>query len=244
MGGKINGKIKEIQRAVLRRLIPRQVDFFDRFDAQVNMLARAGCLLDAARLERRVTPETAKTMKQYEEECDRITHGILVELMEAFITPIDREDIYALATANDDIMDFLEEAALKMADYGILFDHHLSGFVEILVKAIRELRSSVNYLRSFDPRFAASEKEVKALENEADALERRVIAESYTLESLDALRSKDETGICLTAGELTAVFGEYNRRRQRREIAEIFECAVDSTKRSIVLIGNIYIKFA
>ena len=61
--------------------------------------------------------EFAKVMKEYESKCDRYTHTILTELNRTFITPIEREDIMALTTALDDVVDEIEAVASRLEMY-------------------------------------------------------------------------------------------------------------------------------
>src|SRR4051794_27277680 len=85
-----------------------------------------------------------------EQEGDRITHDIVRRLNTTFVTPIDREDIYSLATQMDDIVDFLEEVADFMGLYGIEapMDQALA-MSEVLVKCCEQLYGLLQNLRGF-----------------------------------------------------------------------------------------------
>ncbi|MGH2994254.1 MAG: DUF47 domain-containing protein, partial [Solirubrobacterales bacterium] len=98
-------------------LVPRDRVFFDLFvEAGENALRSARLL--KAMLEK--WPESADLAREIllaEQEGDRITHDIAQRLNATFVTPLDREDIYGLATQLDDIVDFVEETADFMGLY-------------------------------------------------------------------------------------------------------------------------------
>src|SRR5215213_10877514 len=97
--------------AMRLRIFPRDESFFDLFEAAADNMAQSARLLDDL-LGDFVDPELkAKRLVECEHEGDRITHAILTRLNSTFITPFDREDIYALASQLDDVVDAVEEAA-------------------------------------------------------------------------------------------------------------------------------------
>src|SRR4029450_4926000 len=63
--------------------------------------------------------DTALQIKQIEHECDALTHDVIWRLNRTFVTPIDREDIHALATSLDDVMDAIDAAANVMRRYHV-----------------------------------------------------------------------------------------------------------------------------
>src|SRR5919108_3879189 len=91
--------------------VPREREFFDLFEEAGSNIVRAADLLDQML---RTYPERAELSRDIlicEQEGDRITHDIIHRLNQTFVTPIDREDIYALASGLDDIVDWAEEVA-------------------------------------------------------------------------------------------------------------------------------------
>jgi predicted phosphate transport protein (TIGR00153 family) len=93
------------------RIFPRDESFFDLFEAAADNMAQSARLLDEL-LQDFVDPELkAKRLVEHEHQGDRLTHAILTRLNSTFITPFDREDIYALAAQLDDVVDAVEEAA-------------------------------------------------------------------------------------------------------------------------------------
>ena len=105
-----------------------------------------------------------------EQEGDRITHDIVRRLNTTFVTPIDREDIYALATQLDDIVDDIEEAADFMGLYAIEAPmEQAQALAEVLAKSLRAGRRAAQHLRGFkdlDHYWV----EIHRLENEGDRI--------------------------------------------------------------------------
>src|ERR687886_2783902 len=90
---------------------PREREFFDLFEEAGGNIHRAATLLREMLQEFPERNSLAREILIAEQEGDRITHDIIQRLNQTFVTPIDREDIYALASALDDIVDYIEEAA-------------------------------------------------------------------------------------------------------------------------------------
>ena len=114
-----------------------------------------------------------------EQEGDRITHDIIRRLNTTFVTPLDREDIYGLATQMDDIVDYIEEAADFMGLYGIEapMDQAVE-LTEVLVKACEQLYGALQNLRGFnglEPYWI----EIHRLENDGDRIYRDAVASLF-----------------------------------------------------------------
>jgi uncharacterized protein Yka (UPF0111/DUF47 family) len=104
-------------RRVGFRLIPREEKFFDDFKALADQI-RAGAEL----LEKMLAPDhpiwdKAEEIKEVEHRCDSLTHAIIERLNRTFVTPLDREDIHALARSLDDVMDAIDAAASRIRLY-------------------------------------------------------------------------------------------------------------------------------
>src|SRR5919201_5664876 len=91
--------------------VPNDREFFDLFEEAAGNIVRAADLLDQMLGNYPERAELARDILICEQEGDRITHDIIRRLNETFVTPIDREDIYALAGALDDVVDYTEEVA-------------------------------------------------------------------------------------------------------------------------------------
>src|SRR5215218_7938807 len=92
-------------------LLPRDRTFFDLFIEAGRNTLNAARLLDQMMDQWPEAGDLSRQIFAAENEGDRITHEIVKRLNLTFVTPIDREDIYGLATQMDDIVDFTEEAA-------------------------------------------------------------------------------------------------------------------------------------
>src|SRR5215208_2697213 len=172
----------EAEVAMKLRIFPRDESFFDLFEAAADNMAQSARLLDDL-LGDFVDPELkAKRLVECEHQGDRITHAILTRLNSTFITPFDREDIYALAAQLDDVVDALEEAA------DMLVLHKVAEPIEpvreqarIILQAAEETARGLRHLRKLNlVRLRAYQVAVTELEEEGDRVYRRARAELYT----------------------------------------------------------------
>jgi predicted phosphate transport protein (TIGR00153 family) len=128
-----------------------------------------------------------------EQEGDRITHDITQRLNTTFVTPLDREDIYALATQLDDIVDDIEETADFLALYKIEAPMEQAlGLADVLVKTCEQLAEALANLRGFKD----LEKywiEIHRLENDGDRLHRDAVASLFAngIDPMVVIRWKD-----------------------------------------------------
>ncbi len=99
--------------------LPRNTEFFDYFDRDTDVLVRAAeefCRL----LESSSDPkEYSKRLKELEHEADRLTHEAMELLHRSFITPLERGDLRRLILAMDEVVDFLDDAARRIALYDV-----------------------------------------------------------------------------------------------------------------------------
>jgi uncharacterized protein Yka (UPF0111/DUF47 family) len=106
------------------------------------------------------TKENANLVRSIEREADSLRRILIEELDKTFITPLDREDIYALSRAIDDVVDYANTTVDEMEIYEVKGDSHIQEMINILRKAARELNDSVRILKDY-PKIA-SEHAVKA----------------------------------------------------------------------------------
>jgi predicted phosphate transport protein (TIGR00153 family) len=99
------------------RLIPREEKFFADFTALADRIVSGATLLERMLASDPPNWDTALQIKQIENECDALTHNLIQRLNSTFVTPIDREDIHALATSLDDVMDAIDAAAGVLRRY-------------------------------------------------------------------------------------------------------------------------------
>jgi len=167
------------------RIFPREESFFDLFEAAADNLAEAARLL-LDMVEDFVDPEMkAKRLNDAEHEGDRLTHAILSRLNSTFITPFDREDIYALASSLDDVVDSLEAAADMMVLHRV--SEPIDAVIEqsrLVLKASVETAEGLKHLRNLEEEALRSYWiRINELENEGDRLYRHARADLYSFDA-------------------------------------------------------------
>ena len=174
-------------------LVPRDRTFFDLFVEEGENALRAARLLKEM-LEK--WPEDgglARDILKAEQEGDRITHDIVRRLNSTFVTPIDREDIYALGTQMDDIVDYIEEAADFLGLYQIEAPMEQAlQLAEVLVKACEQLSGALQNLRGFKD-LEHYWIEIHRLENDGDRISRDAVAALFAngIDPMVVIRWKD-----------------------------------------------------
>jgi predicted phosphate transport protein (TIGR00153 family) len=163
-------------------LVPREERFFDEFISLSEQI-RSGARLLKEMLEGDA-PDMAQVaaIKDVEHACDRSTRAIIDRLNRTFVTPLDREDIHALASKLDDIMDAIDGAASVMRLYKI--DRVRTGarrLAQIIVLSMDRLTEAVTALskRTGVIELAAR---VTQLEEEADRVHQDAIVELFDQE--------------------------------------------------------------
>jgi predicted phosphate transport protein (TIGR00153 family) len=104
---------------ITQAFAPRDRAYFELFEEAGRNLERSADLLHSLLSDYPDQAPLAQEIRDCEHEGDRITHEILDRLNHTFVTPIDREDILALTSALDDIVDFIEEVADYLGLYKI-----------------------------------------------------------------------------------------------------------------------------
>src|SRR4026207_668445 len=99
------------------RLIPREERFYDDFTAMAEQIRVGAVLLDEMLEPERPIWDKAEEIKEVEHKCDFLTHEIIQRLNRTFVTPLDREDIHALARSLDDVMDSIDACATVVRLY-------------------------------------------------------------------------------------------------------------------------------
>ncbi len=159
------------------RILPTDHAFFDMFEkASLNIQEGAEILKDL--LDNFIDiKEKARQIEEVEHRGDTITHDIVRKLNTTFITPIDREDILALASALDDIIDLIHAAATRIVLFKITESTPQAkelGF--LILKSVRELNRGISLMGSKMNEVYDHCVEVNSLENEADRVCRDAIA--------------------------------------------------------------------
>src|SRR5437016_10662780 len=149
---------------------PRDRVYFELFEEAGRNILKATELLDKLLTDYPESKDLAAEILDLEHEGDRIVHDIVHHLNQTFVTPIDREDILALASALDDIVDYTEEVADYLGLYKIEAPmdqaQRLAG---VLRSATREIECSIPLVRGFKD-ISEHTVEVHRLENAADRI--------------------------------------------------------------------------
>jgi hypothetical protein len=167
--------------------LPREEQYFDLFiQMTVYISSAARELKEMLSDKNRNFGEYAQRIKGLEHACDELTHNISTKLNKSFITPFDREDIYTMSTALDDIVDLIDDAARAI----IIFDVHeitdyARQFADVIVRMSDQLKEIVSTLQK--PKNVTQRLvEIHRLENEGDDIYHAAIAELFH-DSHDAL---------------------------------------------------------
>jgi len=172
------------RRCVLPKflLTPKDTKFYDLFEQDTaNLVVAAGKLVDLFENYEDVEVK-AKELKDLETQGDVITHEIIERLHRTFVTPIDREDISLLASAIDDVMDFVEAAGRTTFLYGITKPTERARELALIVaKVAYKLNEVMPCLRHRNQFQQILEQcvEINSLENEADDVHHAAQAELF-----------------------------------------------------------------
>ena len=175
------------------RLIPREERFFDMFVEDAANVLKGARLLHAMLRSYEDVEQKAKELFAVEHHGDEISHAIGNRLNTTFVTPFDREDIHALISALDDILDLVEEVADTFILYHI--DRPTPEAIEqagIIVQQCELIHEALTKLRQFRDleRYWI---EVHRLENEGDRVTRAAVAGLFSAERppVDIIKWKD-----------------------------------------------------
>jgi uncharacterized protein len=166
--------------------LPRDREFFDLFEEAGGNIHRAAELLERMLRDYPENSELGREILICEQHGDRITHDIIQRLNNTFVTPIDREDILALASALDDIVDYIEEVADFLGLYKIeapMDDAQKMAYV--LVQATQQISEAMPRLRGFKD-LSHYTVEINRLENDGDRIQREALAALF-IEGIDPM---------------------------------------------------------
>jgi uncharacterized protein len=174
-------------------LVPKDREFFNLFDEAGTNILHAAQLLDRLMKQWPDAGGLGREILICEQEGDRITHDVIHRLNSTSVTPIDREDIYALAGALDDIVDFTEEAADFMGLYNIEAPmEQAQQLTRVLEDSCRNIAEALKRLRGFQD-LNHYLVEVNRLENEGDRITREALASLFRggIDPMVVIRWKD-----------------------------------------------------
>jgi predicted phosphate transport protein (TIGR00153 family) len=197
---------------------PKEREFFDLFEEAGDNIVRASELLERMLEHWPDHAELAREVVICEQEGDRITHDIIQRLNQTFVTPIDREDIHELASALDDIVDYIEEVSDFLGLYRIEAPmDKATEMAHILHQAARAVAGAIPRLRTFKDIHHYTV-EINRLENDGDRVLREALASLFErgIDPMLVIRWKD--------------------------VFERLEDAIDSTERTANILEGIVIK--
>jgi predicted phosphate transport protein (TIGR00153 family) len=125
------------------------------------------------------TKENANLVRNIEREADELRRILIEELDSTFITPLDREDIYALSRAIDDVVDYANTTVDEMEIYEVKGDGHIKDMVNILRKAARELNDAVKILQDYPKISSEHAVKAKSYENQMERAYHLALADLF-----------------------------------------------------------------
>jgi len=125
------------------------------------------------------TRDNANLVRNIEREADELRRILIEELDKTFVTPIDREDLFALSRTIDDVVDYANTTVDEMEIYEVKGDEHIKEMVNVLRKAARELNDAVKILKDY-PKIASEHAvKAKAYENTMEKTYHIALAELF-----------------------------------------------------------------
>jgi uncharacterized protein Yka (UPF0111/DUF47 family) len=170
---------------MLGRLLPRERRFFDLFDRHAALTVEAARELRALVSTGADIGPRAKRIEDLEHAADAITHECVEALHQAFITPINREDIHRLISRLDDVIDLVQVAAGRICLYELAdMTPGVKELADVLVRSAEEVALVVRDLRDLRRAPAVRERcvDVNRLENEADTILLAALARLFRTE--------------------------------------------------------------
>ena len=210
---------------LIRRLLPKTDTFLNLFVLDIENVA-AGCRALRQLLNAESEPERDRLVRHIEDlehKGDEFTHQIFTALSLSFITTLDREDIGALASALDNIMDNLDRAATVIRLYQITtFDDPVRDLAEIIEESVAELQRAIPLLRDLKDveRIREACVRVNGFENQADKIFHRALGRLFQEE-------KDPISLI-----------------KKKELLVVLESATDRCEDAAVLIESVLVKQA
>jgi predicted phosphate transport protein (TIGR00153 family) len=165
------------------RLIPREESFYVEFQKLAREIRHGATLMQAMLEPDHPIWDKADEIKEVEHKCDFLTHDILQRLNRTFVTPLDREDIHALARSLDDVMDAIDASAEVIRLYQI---RNVRFGARELARIIRDSSEQIlQAMQTLERRTGIMEYavELNRLENEADRTHQQALRKLFEEES-------------------------------------------------------------
>jgi predicted phosphate transport protein (TIGR00153 family) len=175
-------------------LIPREEQYFGLFRQMTSYIYDAASKLVEMLADKNETfGAHLRGIKTIEHACDELTHSISTKLNSSFITPFDREDIFLLSGALDDIVDLIDDIARAFVMYNVTeatdYARQFGDVIQRMAVQLHEVVSTLERPAGITPRLV----EIHRLENEGDDLYHEAIGELFrgTPDALRVIRWKD-----------------------------------------------------
>jgi predicted phosphate transport protein (TIGR00153 family) len=209
----------------LKIFMPKNNIFYELFEKVAENSAKMGKLLRDIIAEpdfdRRAS--LIKQVEDLEHANDELTHSVFTELGRNFITPFDREDIHYLASALDDIADYIYAAAKKINFYRInTNDTGLQKFAELIEQGAQQVHIAVSELRN-----------MKNMRNITEALVR-----------INSIENQADDVFDMSIEKLFATEPDAKEVIKKREIYQVMEIVTDKCEDASNVIESIIIKYA
>ena len=175
------------------RFRPVDTTFYDLFTESAQHLVTGAGLLAEMLSDTSDREDVAQRMREAEHQADETTHAIVRRVNSTFVTPFDREDIYALASGLDDVMDMMDEVVDQILLYEVkVLPAELSAQVEVIQRCAEITAAAMPQLQSM----ASLDEywiEINRLENAGDKNHRRTLANLFSGEfkAMEVLKLKD-----------------------------------------------------
>jgi hypothetical protein len=165
--------------------VPKEVKFYDYLNLQTENVVKATAYFKSIIKNGTLTDEAAKKIHDIEHEGDTLSHEIVDLLNRTFITPIDREDIYALANTLDDVLDLVNAMAGRIKLYKLdTSDEYLAQFIDNIDQAAVALSNAVKHMHDTKRQRRVLDHciEINRLENIGDTLREKAISHLFDTE--------------------------------------------------------------
>jgi uncharacterized protein len=176
------------------RLTPQKREFFELYArASANAVEIARLLVDLLETFPQDGDSLIARIKEREHDGDRLTHEVVLLLNSTFVTPFDRDDMYRLASAIDDICDHVDEAADNLGSWGVeRVPEKARAQAGVILEAAKQLDEAVRKLDGFKDS-SNQLLALRELEDQGDQLERDAVAELFatTDDAKTIIRWKD-----------------------------------------------------
>jgi predicted phosphate transport protein (TIGR00153 family) len=161
------------------RLIPREEKFYTDFQVLADELQRGAQLLEQMLAPTHPIWDKADEIKEVEHRCDFLTHEVIQRLNRTFVTPLDREDIHALARSLDDIMDAIDASATLVRLYRLETVRFGARELALIITACtKQVRSALEAMEKHQG-VTIQAVEINRLENEADRVHQQAVSRLF-----------------------------------------------------------------